>query len=490
MSSNQIPLPHNKQTTTSPQRVVQIHSVSQHKEDPKKQDHQKVHLISLGCPKNRVDSEVMVGKLYNGSYTMVDNPEEADVLIVNTCSFIQPATEESIETILEMGQYKEKAIQQGKQQKLIVTGCMVQRFGTALEEELPEVDFFLGTGEYHRIDDVLKQPLNAQIRSYIDTPMYIHDEMATRLPSWKKHSAYLKISEGCNHKCTFCIIPTLRGKLRSRTMNSLLEEAKNLVKMGVREINLVSQDSTAYGRDLSDGSSLGALLRGLAGIEGLQWIRLHYAYPIGLPTGLLEAIAEEEKVCTYIDIPLQHASGKMLKLMKRGVTREGQERILDRIRNHIPNVTIRTTFIVGFPGETEADFEELCDFVREQKFDRVGVFTYCQEEGTAAYELPDQVPDDVKKERQRRLMTVQAAISKKQLERHIGQKMLVLVDGVSEEHEWVKVGRLETQAPDVDGVVYLDEAPEWVQAGMFVEVEISQVSNYDLVGVVLSEEPL
>lgn len=496
MSSNPIPLPHNKQTTTSQQPVVRVHSNISEPSEPKSgtSNTQKVHLISLGCPKNRVDSEVMVGKLYDGPYTMVDDPELADVVIVNTCSFIQPATEESIETILQMGQHKEQAAKKGQKQKLIVTGCMVQRFGSALEEELPEVDFFLGTGEYHRIDtvieDVFKRPLDSQVRSYVDTPMYIHDEMATRLPSWKKHSAYLKISEGCNHKCTFCIIPTLRGKLRSRTMTSLIEEAKNLVQLGVREINLVSQDSTAYGRDLSDGSNLGELLRGLAKIEDLRWIRLHYAYPIGLPTGLLEAIAEEEKVCTYIDIPLQHASGKMLKSMKRGVTRAGQERILDRIRKAIPDVTIRTTFIVGFPGETEDDFNELCDFVREQKFDRVGVFTYCQEEGTAAYELTEQVDEATKNERQRRLMTVQAAISKKQLGRHIGKKMLVLVDGPSEDHEWVKVGRLETQAPDVDGVVFLDEAPEWVEAGMFVEVEITQVSNYDLVGVVLSEGPV
>lgn len=442
---------------------------------------ERIHLISLGCPKNRVDSEVMVGQLRDGPFELVDSPEDAELIVVNTCSFIQSATEESIDTILDMAQYKSA----GSCKKLIVTGCMVQRYGQSLEGELPEVDFFLGTGEYHRISEVIanKKP---DIRSFIDTPMYIHDEFAPRLPSWKSHSAYLKISEGCNHRCAFCIIPTLRGKLRSRSIPSLVAEAQRLAEQGVVELNLVSQDSTSYGRDLKDGSDLGKLLRALARVDGIRWIRLHYAYPIGLPDSLLEAIAEEEKVCSYIDIPLQHASGPMLKRMRRGVTRSGQERILDRIRGAIPNVTVRTTFIVGFPHETQEDFDILKDFVQDQQFDRVGVFTYSQEDGTEAAKMDGQVPDDIKMARQEELMNVQANISADRLARHKGEVLEVLVDGVSKEHELVKVGRTALQAPDVDGVVFLDKAPEDLKAGTFVNVKITQTTAHDMVGEVVS----
>ena len=442
---------------------------------------ERIHLISLGCPKNRVDSEIMVGQLRTGPFELVDSPDDADLIVVNTCSFIQSATEESIDTILDMAQYKEK----GSCKKLIVTGCMVQRYGKSLEGELPEVDFFLGTGEYHRISEVIanKKP---DIRSFIDTPMYIHDEFAPRLPSWKSHSAYLKISEGCNHRCAFCIIPTLRGKLRSRTIHSLVQEAEKLAEQGVVELNLVSQDSTSYGRDLQDGSDLGKLLRALARVDGIRWIRLHYAYPIGLPDSLLHAIAEEEKVCSYIDIPLQHASGPMLKRMRRGVTREGQERILQRIKDVVPDVTVRTTFIVGFPGETDQDFDILKDFVSTEKFDRVGVFTYSQEDGTEAALMDGQVPDEIKEQRQEELMNLQAEISAERLARHQGSLVEVLVDGVSEEHALVKVGRMANQAPDVDGVVFLDLAPEELEAGMFTQVRITQTTAHDLVGEVVT----
>ena len=440
---------------------------------------EKVHLISLGCPKNRVDSEVMVGQLRSGPFELIDDPDDADVIVVNTCSFIQPATEESIQTVLDMAERKAS----GKCQKLVVTGCMVQRYGTALESELPEVDFFLGTGEYHKITEVLSSPSNSAIqKSHVDTPLYIHDEFAERLPSWKPHSAYLKISEGCNHRCAFCIIPTLRGKLRSRTQDSLVKEATTLAKQGVVELNIVSQDSTAYGRDLKDGSDLGSLLRALCKVDGIEWIRLHYAYPIGLPESLLLAIADEPKICSYIDIPLQHASGPMLKAMRRGVTRSGQERILDRIQSYVPDATIRTTFIVGFPGETDDDFDVLCDFVAAKRFDRVGVFTYHPEDGTPAAELGNQVPETVKTERRERLMSLQAEISKARLERFLDTQQVVLVDGVSEEHDWIMVGRMSDQAPEVDGLVYLDEAPESLKPGMFCLVEIQQVAEYDMVG--------
>lgn len=439
---------------------------------------ERVHLISLGCPKNRVDSEVMVGKLHQGDFEMVDAPQDADVIIVNTCSFIQPATEESVDTVLEMAGYKKS----GSCKKLVVTGCMVQRYGTALEDELPEVDHFLGTGEYHRIDEVLDARGNEAPRSFVDTPLYIHDEMAPRLNSWKPHSAYLKISEGCNHRCAFCIIPTLRGKMRSRTIPSLVTEARRLAAQGVREINIVSQDSTAYGRDLKDGTDLGGLLRALAKIEDLDWIRLHYAYPIGLPESLLRAIADEPRVASYLDMPLQHASGPMLKAMRRGITRDGQERILSRVRKFVPGVAIRTTFIVGFPGETEQDFEVLVDFVNEQKFDRVGVFTYFQEAGTDAAGLPDQVPEEVKLARQARLMAVQREISRARNESLVGTVVDVLIDGTAAEDERVLVGRTESQAPEVDGQVFIDGPPADVQAGQIRRVQIDRASDYDLVG--------
>jgi ribosomal protein S12 methylthiotransferase len=310
--------------------------------------------------------------------------------------------------------------------------------------------------------------------------------MAPRLNSWKPHAAYLKISEGCDHRCAFCIIPQLRGKMRSRTIPSLVIEANRLAEAGVVELNLISQDSTAYGRDLKNGSDLGQLLRALGQVEKLKWIRLHYAYPIGLPESLLRAIAEEEKVVPYLDMPLQHASGPILKAMHRGVTREGQERILNRVRSFVPDIAIRTTFIVGFPGETDKDFEELLDFIEVQKFSRVGAFTYFQEDGTPAAELPNQVPEEICLERQERLMSAQAQISLKAHQALIGESVQVLVDGPSEENELVLCGRMASQAPDVDGQVFLDEAPEEVRAGQFREVRITRVSEYDLVGQVVN----
>lgn len=446
---------------------------------------QRVHLVSLGCPKNRVDSEVMVGTLIDGGFEFVDEPDDADVIVVNTCSFIQPATEESIDTVLSMAQHKTE----GSAKKLVVTGCMVQRYGSALEGELPEVDHFLGTGEYHRIADVLNARDGAAPKSFVDTPMYIHDEFAPRVNSWSACSAYLKISEGCNHTCAFCIIPTLRGKLRSRSVESLVAEAEKLASQGVKELNLVSQDSTAYGRDLKNGTDLGQLMRALARVDGIEWIRLHYAYPHGVPTSFLEAMAEEPKICPYIDIPLQHASGPMLKAMKRGVTRAGQERILERLRKYVPNAALRTTFIVGFPGETDQDFEELCDFVREQRFDHVGVFTYFQEEGTPAATLPNQVPDDVKEARQQALMAVQAEISRDRLTGLVGSEVDVLIEGLSEESELLLRGRTPFQAPDVDGQVFITNAPTGVRVGEIRRLRITQAADYDLAGELVDIAP-
>ena len=441
----------------------------------------KVHLRSLGCPKNRVDSEVMVGKLLAEDFELVDDPAEASVIVVNTCSFIQPATEESVETVLEMAGMKTT----GKCETLVVTGCMVQRYGKALEGELPEVDAFLGTGEYHRITEVLTARGDKPPISHIDVPLYIADELAPRVNSWSKASAYLKISEGCDHRCAFCIIPTLRGKLRSRTIESLVAEATRLGDEGVVELNLVSQDSTAYGKDLKNGG-LGPLMQALSEVDKIRWIRLHYAYPHGIPAGFLEQLAHNPKVVRYLDIPLQHASGPVLKLMRRGVTREGQERILERIHAAVPDLSVRTTFIVGFPGETDTDFDILCDFVEQQKFDHVGVFTYFQEDGTPAATLPNQVPEKVKKQRQAELLKRQKAISKKRLQGLVGTVTPVLVEGTAEESDLLLRGRAPFQAPDVDGQVYLSDAPAGIQVGDIVPVRIVRAGDYDLVGEVLT----
>jgi ribosomal protein S12 methylthiotransferase len=386
-----------------------------------------------------------------------------------------------VDTVLEMAGYKVS----GRCKKLVVTGCMVQRYGAALEGELPEVDVFLGTGEYHRIAEVLGARSAAAPRSYVDTPLYLHDELAPRVNSWSRCSAYLKISEGCDHRCAFCIIPTLRGKLRSRTIPSLVSEATRLVAEGVVELNLISQDSTAYGKDLGDGAGLGALLARLSEIDGLAWLRLHYAYPHGLPSGLLDQLADNPKVCKYLDIPLQHASGRMLRAMRRGVTREGQERILERVRARVPDISLRTTFIVGFPGETEDDFAELCDFVAAQRFDHVGVFTYFQEDGTPAALLDEQVPDEVKVARQAKLMELQRGISRARLTGLVGSVQRVLIERRSAESDLLWEARTSTQAPDVDGVVFVANA-EQATVGQLLDVRITQSADYDLVAEPLS----
>jgi ribosomal protein S12 methylthiotransferase len=439
-----------------------------------------VHLRSLGCPKNRVDSEIMVAKLTDGPFRLVDEASEADVIVVNTCSFIEPATNESIDTILELAKHKSD----GACEKLVVTGCMVQRYGESLESEFPEVDNFLGTGDYHRIETVLTKP---GPRSIISPPEAAQSEGVARVTSTSPGSAYIKISEGCDHRCAFCIIPQLRGRLRSRSIASLVSEAERLVAQGIVEINLVSQDSTAYGRDRDDDAGLGPLMRALAAVEGIQWIRLHYAYPIGLPKGLLEAMAELPQVVSYLDMPLQHASGPILKAMRRGVTRTGTERILDRVRGAVPNVALRTTFIVGFPGETEEDFEELVDFVRCQRFDHVGVFAYSSETGTPAADLVDDVPSEVKQDRIARLMAIQAAISEERLERFVGMTVPVLITGPSEESEWLLEGRTPWQAPDVDGIVYVSTDNPSIRPGCIYPVYITDSGEHDLAGEIVVE---
>ncbi|MBT3220765.1 MAG: 30S ribosomal protein S12 methylthiotransferase RimO [Proteobacteria bacterium] len=426
-----------------------------------------------------MDSEVMYGLLEQRDFELVDEPEGADVIVINTCAFIQPATEESLDTVLEMARFKEH----GSCRKLIVTGCMVQRYKSTLEDELPEVDHFLGTGEYHRVAELLSA--TEAPRTQIGVPTYLHDELVPRSNSWSAASAYLKIGEGCNHKCSFCLIPGIRGRLRSRTIPSLVAEASRLAEGGVVEFNLVSQDSTAYGRDLPEKPQLAALLSSLAQVDGIEWIRLHYAYPLGLPEGLLDVVQHNIKVCKYLDMPLQHVSGHILRSMRRGVTPDGQRRILERIRRAVPDIAVRTTFIVGYPGETDRDFRELCDFVHAEQFDHVGVFPFYAEEGSHAAGLPDQVAQAVKEERQQQLMEIQRVISHGKLGQLVGHVVPVLVEGTSSESDLLLSGRMASQAPEVDGQVFITSAPPDTSVGQIRPLLVEEAGDYDIVGELL-----
>lgn len=440
----------------------------------------RVHLVSLGCPKNRVDSEVMIGLMQGGGYELTSSPEEADVIVVNTCAFIESAKEESIETILEMAEFK----QAGSAERLVVTGCMAQRYGAEMAEGLPEVDYFLGTNEYKRIAGALDGTLPD--RSYITAGSALYTSDEDRINTLRGGSAYLKIAEGCNRTCTFCIIPKIRGKQVSRPVDDLVREARTLAASGIRELHVIAQDLTSYGVDFGERDALVKLLRRLETVRGLEWVRLHYAYPWNFTDELLELLRADNNVLPYVDMPLQHISDHLLRAMRRNVKRDAQRRLLERLRE-IPGMVLRTTFITGFPGETEADFQELHDWVAEVEFDRVGVFAYSREENTDAAELPDQVPTEIAEERRDALMTLQAGISRRRNEAYIGRRLRVLVDGVSEEHEFVLEGRHAGQALDIDGVTYLNFAHDLAvpRPGTFVQVEIEDASEYDLVGTVL-----
>ena len=462
-------------------------------------------MISLGCPKNLVDSEVMLGLAQQAGHQLTRDAAEADVLVVNTCAFIDKAKQESIDAILEMAEHKK----QGRCKSLIVAGCMAERYRAELLEQIPEIDAVIGTGEVPRIVNVIggselgamgsKDRVQAVrlLRSngeaidmggpsavVMDSPglpTYIYDADTPRLLATPRHYAYLKIAEGCDYKCAFCIIPTLRGHYRSRTPQSILQEARMLARNGVKELLLISQDTSFYGVDRGERGALARLLRSLNQVEGLEWIRMLYLYPTTIGDDVLEAMAESEKVCKYIDLPLQHASDQVLKRMKRPGTRAGYVRLLNRIRTTIPGVALRTTLIVGFPGETDADFSELQAFVEDMKFDHLGVFTYSHEEGTSARSLPDDVPAQVKRRRQSRLMAMQKKLVQRAQARRVGERVRLLVDGASDEQELVLRGRLETQAPDIDSLVYLTECDvERVSAGAFLEAEIVGSRGYDL----------
>jgi ribosomal protein S12 methylthiotransferase len=467
----------------------------------------KVGLISLGCPKNLVDSEVMLGLARQAGHELTTDAASADVLVVNTCAFIDSAKQESVDTILEMAGHKKN----GSCQRLIVTGCLAERYRDALRAEMPEIDAVLGTGEVpdivRAIGGTAARPGTSPLKLYrasdlvpvdqldpVDLvgradpvdhglPSYIYDADTPRWLATPRHYAYLKIAEGCDYKCSFCIIPTLRGHYRSRPEDSIVREAERLAEQGVRELLLISQDTTFYGVDRGERGALGRLLRRLNAVAGLEWIRLLYLYPTTIDDATLAAMAESDKICKYIDLPLQHASNPVLKRMKRPGTRQSYDTLLDRIRTRVPGVALRTTFIVGFPGETEADVEALTDFVSAQAFDHVGVFTYSHEEGTSAHSLENDVPERSKQARRRRVMSLQKRGVQQRLRRRVGEGARVLIDGPSGEHDLVVKARLATQAPDIDAAVYLTECdPSRYRAGDFVDVTIVGARDYDLIG--------
>jgi ribosomal protein S12 methylthiotransferase len=443
-------------------------------------ERKRIHFISLGCPKNRVDTEVMLGVANQAGCDLAASPEDAEYIVVNTCGFIGPAKEESVDTILAMGRMKEE----GRCEKLVVAGCLSQRYPEELAKEMPEVDHFLGSSDMLKLGAVLA---GGAERMLVGNPAnYIGRASDPRVLSQGRHSAYLKIAEGCNRTCSFCAIPLIRGKQRSRGIDDVVEEAARLASQGVLELNLVSQDTIAYGRDRAEKPNLAGLVRRLGEVEGLRWIRLHYLYPETLTDELVELIAAHPKVVKYVDMPLQHASDAMLRRMKRGHGGDRLRRVVETVRAKIPGVTFRTAFIVGHPGESEADFTELVDFVKWAEFDRVGVFRYSDEESTASETQDAKVKPKDSAARHRKLMAVQRPIARKRNRALIGTRVEVLVDGASEEHEYVLQGRHAGQAPDIDGVVYLSGAE--VSAGSMVMADISQSADYDLVGEVVMDE--
>ena len=448
----------------------------------------KIGLLSLGCPKNLVDGEVMLGLARDAGHEITPDAASADVVVVNTCAFIDRAKEESVDAVLEMAELKRA----GGCKKLIVTGCLAERYRTQLQKDIPEIDVVLGTGDVPDIVRAIAGTAQAApapmtlFRSPEDithpAPTYLYDASTPRLLTTPRHYAYVKVGEGCDYTCAFCIIPTLRGAYRSRSEDSIVAEAEALAERGVKELLLISQDTTFFGRDHGERSALGRLLRRLNRVDGLTWIRLLYLYPTTITDDVLDAMAECEKVCKYIDLPLQHASADVLRRMRRPGNRDAYDKLLRRIRARVPDVTLRTTFIVGFPGESEQDVDELVSFVRDTGFDHVGVFTYSHEEGTRAYAMTDDVPARVKTRRRARVMQAQQDVVAARREAQIGSVVRVMIDGLSPESDLVLTGRLEGQAPDIDSVVILSECdPSTFVPGTVVEARIVGSSDYDLV---------
>jgi ribosomal protein S12 methylthiotransferase len=475
---------------------------------------QKVGFVSLGCPKNLVDSEVMMGLLARAGAELSPRAEDADVIVVNTCSFIESAQQESINTILEMAAHKTS----GQAKKLVVAGCLVERFRDEIQKRIPEVDAVVGTGE---LQNILAATGVAPVQSAVaghspfvvlnsraegdaraaqgrfsreswdgaiaDLPNYLYDEETPRVLATPKSTAYIKIAEGCDHPCTFCIIPQLRGKFRSRRFESVIAEAERLAQAGIREITLIGQDTTCYGEDFGLKDGLALLLEKLAQIEDLRWVRFLYAYPNKITGRLLETIGSQEKVCSYMDVPLQHASASVLKRMKRGGGADVFLRSIAKMRRAIPGLTLRTSFIVGFPGETEKEFEELCDFVREAKFDWMGTFSYSDQEGADAYGLDEKLSPREIERRRKHLMNIQRQISKKKKKTLVGQEFDLLLEGESEETDLLMEGRTSMHAPEIDGKVFVNDFPEdeELKPGEFYRCQITEAHDYDLVARIL-----
>jgi ribosomal protein S12 methylthiotransferase len=431
-------------------------------------------LVSLGCPKNLVDSEVILGLLSKEGYLLTTDPSKAEILIVNTCSFIQDATREAIETILQLANYKKE----GRCHLLVVSGCLPQRYGKVLEKELPEVDLFIGTGTFQNLPQLLAQ--RGKRKSFISKSTFLYNEKTPRILSTPPFIAYLKIAEGCSKSCTFCTVPKIRGPYRSRSLRSVLEEAKRLADQGVQELILIAQDTTAYGEGLRDGTNLEKLLSGLVKLEGLHWIRMLYAYPKAdyFTEGLLELMAKENKICPYIDLPIQHIDDGILKRMGRKSKSKEIRSLIQKIRTFLPKVSLRSSLIVGFPGEEESQFKRLLDFADEIQFDHLGAFKYSSEEGTPASRLTHPIPENVKEERLRALMELQKGISFKKYREMVGRRMEVLVEGSDRGGSALR-GRVRTQSPDIDGCVFLKGK---ARSGDWVEVCITQALPYDLVG--------
>lgn len=453
-------------------------------------NHQKfktksVFFTSLGCSKNLVDSQVMLGHLGLDGYQMVKDPKDAEIIVINTCSFVADAKQESIDTILEMAEYKDPT--KGSCQALVIAGCMAQRYSMALEEEIPEADLIIGTGEYHKISILLKAWEQGQLekKSFIEIPRFIHTEFDPRLNTSPFYMGWLKISEGCNRNCTFCIIPTIRGRLRSRTVHSLIEEAKNLSSTGVKELNLISQDLSDYGSDLDKENNLLALLDGLEKIEGVEWIRLFYFYPDDLTDEVIEKIASSKKICSYLDMPVQHFSDSVLKRMNRNITGNQIKEKIKKLRHKIPDIVLRTSIIVGFPGETQQDFQILLDGVKEIGFDHLGVFKYSDEEGTPAFKLGPKTEESVIQERFEELYEYQKEIIRQKNSNLIGKTIKVLVEGEHEETPLLIQGRHQGQGPEIDGKIIINDTPISLERGQFYNVCISEVLDYDLVGSVV-----
>jgi ribosomal protein S12 methylthiotransferase len=447
----------------------------------------KIGFISLGCPKNLVDSEVMMGRLKQSGYEITTDAGEADTLVVNTCGFIDSAKQESIDAILEAARLKSE----GKATRLVVAGCLVERYRDELQKEMPEVDAFIGTNQINDITQVCDEKVNTRSLPVLpignQSATYLYDESTPRVLATPGYTVFIKIAEGCDRPCAFCFIPQMRGHFRSRRFGSVMLEASRLAQQGVKELVLVAQDSSRYGEDLGEPDALAHLLRELSHLDGIEWVRVMYTYPTHISDAFLDVLAEEPKAVKYLDMPLQHASHNVLKLMRRGGTRQSLERLIQRVRKRVPGIAIRTTFITGFPGETEEDFQELLTFIRNVEFDRVGVFTYSDEEGTPAFDLPDKVDARTAKSRRARLMKEQARISRRRNKARIGETVRVLFEGAAKETDLLWQGRMETQAAEIDGCVLINDAPENFepQPGAFVNVLITEAHEYDLIGQII-----